>query len=421
MADDGVKLDTARRRASASEQRGRIGVLFLQSQSSFGADAAIHADLMRHLDRDAFDVHVACTVGDGLETPPALTKLRQISGLQLRPTNFLPGFGSRSAAEVARNLGEAGTAWRDFLALRRYVNEEDIRIVHASDRPRNMAYALLLAKLTRAKAVIHVHVKWSKEYGALAQRLLESADATIAISAYVADTIVASGVPQERVFTVLNAIDPSTWDPAIDGSKIRLEFGIPSAAPLLASVSRLFSWKGQRELLRALALVKERVPDVRLLIVGGDEPYIGGRSYVEELKALANTLGVAERVVFTGLRSDIPQIMSACDVFSMPSFEEPFGLVFLEAMAMKKPIAAVNNGGTPEVVQHGMSGLLSPAWDVETLAENLVLLLGDPGLRARMGEHGRARVIDFFNAARMASDAAGAYRALLARRDGKRS
>lgn len=416
---DGEKLDSASERSrSPSERQGRVGVLFLHSQSWFGADAAIHADLMRHLDRDAFDVHAACTVGDGDEVPPALAKLRQIPNVRLRPTQFLPGFGSRTALEIARNLKAAGAAGREFLALRRYVNDEGIRIIHASDRPRNAVYAILLAKLTRAKAVIHVHVKWSNEYGAFAQRLLERADATFAISAYVADTILSSGVPPERVFTILNAIDPTKWDPAIDGAPIRREFGIPSDAPLLLSVSRLFSWKGQRELLRALALVKERIPDVRLLIVGGDEPYIGGGSYIEELKTLASTLGVAERVVFTGLRSDIPQIMAACDVFSMPSFEEPFGLVFLEAMSMKRPVAAVNNGGTPEVVEQGLSGLLSPAWDVESLAENLVTLLGDRELRARMGEHGRARVLDFFNAKRMAEDAARAYHALIARRDG---
>jgi glycosyltransferase involved in cell wall biosynthesis len=107
--------------------------------------------------------------------------------------------------------------------------------------------------------------------------------------------------------------------------------------------------------------------------------------------------------------------MAACDVFTMPSFQEPFGLVFLEAMAMQRPVVAVDNGGTPEVVEHGRAGLLSKYQDVEALAANIVTLLGDRELRARMGAYGRTRVLDYFNAKRMASDAGAAYETVLGR------
>jgi glycosyltransferase involved in cell wall biosynthesis len=150
-----------------------------------------------------------------------------------------------------------------------------------------------------------------------------------------------------------------------------------------------------------------------LLIVGADAIEVHGSSFTEELKILAGELGVTDRVVFTGGRSDIPRVMAACDVFSLPSFEEPFGLVFLEAMAMQRPVAAVDNGGTPEVVEHGRAGLLSPAKDIEALAGNLVTLLKDPELRGRMGAYGRARVLEYFNAQRMARDAGAAYEAIL--------
>jgi len=244
---------------------------------------------------------------------------------------------------------------------------------------------------------------------------VRSADAVFSISRFVAETVVATGTPRERVHTILNCVDPSRWDPNIDGSGVRREFGVPTNAPLLASVSRLFGQKGQRELLRALALVRKEVPEVRLLIVGEDDVHVHGSSFTDELKVLAKDLGVADRVVFTGGRSDIPQIMAACDVFSMPSFEEPFGLVFLEAMAMARPVVALNNGGTPEVVEHGRSGLLSAPFDVAALAGHLVGLLTDGELRARMGAYGRARVLAYFNPHRMARDAREAYEAILNR------
>jgi glycosyltransferase involved in cell wall biosynthesis len=108
-------------------------------------------------------------------------------------------------------------------------------------------------------------------------------------------------------------------------------------------------------------------------------------------------------------------VMAACDVFTLPSYEEPFGLVYLEAMAMRRPVVAVSNGGTPEVVDHGASGLLSPYKDIEALASNIIELLQNPELRTKMGEHGRKRVLEHFNTGRMARDAEAAYEKVLNR------
>ena len=390
-----------------------VGVLFIQTQSAFGADSAIHAHLMRALDRSAFTVHAACTVGDGPEKPPALGALEKIPNLKLRPTRFAPSLREKTLEAMLRNGARAALVPRELLALRDYAKKERIRIVHSTDRPRDAAYAVTLAKLIGAKSVVHVHVKWSNEHGFLSKWGVRHADAVFGISEYVTDTVVATGKPRDRVHTVLNCVDPSRWDPTTDGSSIRREFSIPEGAPLLASVSRLFSWKGQRELVRALALVREKVPNAYLMITGADEWYVHGGSFTSELEQLASQLGVADRVVFTGPRSDIPAIMAACDLFTLPSFEEPFGVVFLEAMAMKRAVIAVDNGGTPEVVEHGRAGLLSPPWDVPALAANIVTLLENREERERMGEYGRARVLEHFNAERMAREAGAAYLRIL--------
>jgi glycosyltransferase involved in cell wall biosynthesis len=212
---------------------------------------------------------------------------------------------------------------------------------------------------------------------------------------------------------VLNAIDPARWDPATDGSSFRDEFGIPRDVPLLASVSRLFSWKGQRELIQAFALSRAEHPTLRLAIVGADAAGHDG-AYTQELKALAAKLGVTDAVTFTGGRADIARIMAACDVFTLPSFEEPFGLVFLEAMAMARPVVGIDNGGTPEVVAHERAGLLSPPWDIPALSANISRLVADPELRRRFGQFGREQVLSRFNLRRMADDTARAYAAVLA-------
>jgi glycosyltransferase involved in cell wall biosynthesis len=391
----------------------KINVLFLHSQDGFGADSAIHGHLMRYLDRDRFTVHLACSKGDRTGRPPALTRFEAIPDVRIRPTQFAPGFRQRSAEARMRQMRAAAAFPLDFLGLRDYVKRERIDLVHGTDRPRDAVYALALAKATGAKSIVHVHVAWSVYYSALARRGVRDADAIFSISRFVTATVVATGTQRERVHTVLNAIDPSEWDPETDGSGIRRDFGVPADAPLIASVSRLFGQKGHREVFRALALLRSRGVDAWLLVVGADALEVHRSSFTEELKTLARELGIADRVVFTGPRSDIPAIMAACDVFALASLEEPFGLVFLEAMAMRRPVVALNDGGTPEVVEHGRSGLLSASQDIEALASNIAALLADRDLRARMGTYGRARVLDYFNVQRMARDAAEAYTSIV--------
>ncbi len=389
----------------------KLNVLFLHAQSDFTADSTIHAHLIRHLDRARFRVHVACTRGEGSEPPPALRELQAIPEIQLRPTTFAPGFRERSVGTIVRSVGAALESPIEYAALARYIRSERIDIVHSVDRPRDSIYAVTLGKLSRAKSVVHVHVKWSEGYSAPAKWAVREADAVFGISEYVTDSVVKMGKARANVHTVLNSVDTSRWDVTLSGDVIRAEFGIAPDAPLLVSVSRLFPEKGQPELLRALALVRQQVPNVRLLIVGAETPFSPGFS--EELRRLSRDLGLSSAVVFTGPRRDVPSIMAACDVFSLPSFEEPFGLVFLEAMAMHKPVIALDNGGTPEVVEHGRSGLLSKSGDIATLANNIVTLLQDRSLCARLADHGRARVLSYFNAQRMAADAAAAYEAVL--------
>jgi glycosyltransferase involved in cell wall biosynthesis len=390
----------------------KIGVLFLFAQQGFGADAAVHADIIRNLDRERFRIHVACTEGrDG--TSQTFSVLRSLEGIHLRPTHFAPSLGQRGLQDLLGGARSFAAFSADFLALHRYVVRERIHIVHSSDRPRDSAYNVALTKLGAARSVVHVHVKWSNDYSALARWGVRNADAIFSISQYVTATLLGMNVPARKIHTILNGIDPARWDPTLDRNEVRRELGVPSDTLLLASVSRLFSWKGQRELLRALALVRAEAPNVHLLIVGADSREAEGGSFSDELKALAANLGISKHVTFTGARSDIPRIMAACDVFTLASFEEPFGLVFLEAMVMQRPVVAIDNGGTPEVVEHGQTGLLSPPWDVPALAANILTLLRDPELRRSMGERGRERVNQHFTAQRMAQDAARAYEAVL--------
>ena len=390
----------------------KTGVLFLSSAEEPGADTFIHTLIMRYLDRSRFDVHVAYSADRPSASTPAFDVLKKIPNLRLRPFNFGPSLSGRSAAGKAAGVVQGLSTLAGFLGLARYVREHRIRIVHATDRPRDAVSCALLGKLSGAKSVIHAHLKCADWMGRSLRWAMGQVDALAGVSEFVVQSLVDNGYAKDRTYAVLNAIELAAWDYRLDGRPVRRALGIADGAPVVACAARLFRGKGQDVLIRALPAVRKEFPGVRLLIIGRDDRQAMRTSFAEELKTLARELGVSDHVIFTGQRSDMSALMAACDVFALPSWEEPFGLVFCEAMAMKKPVIALDSGGAREVVEHGRSGLLSSVGDGEALASNLRTLLRDADLRARMGEYGRREVESRFTPQRMAADTARMYASL---------
>jgi glycosyltransferase involved in cell wall biosynthesis len=386
----------------------RTRVLFINSALLAGADTWIHFLLLRNLSQRQFELHAAGQPGS---PAPAFEELRSIPGIAVRPTNFGPSLWGRSNLQKLTSITSALPAAANLLGLAVYIRRHGIEILHSTDRPRDAIACAVLAALTGAKALIHAHVNYGNWMSRGVIWALGQADAIVGVSSHTARSFVDAGYRSDRVYTVLNAIEPSRWDPSLDPAPGRASLGVPDGAPLIVSVARLFRGKGHFELLAALERVKRKYPNVRLAVVGSDYPADSGTTQM--LKERARELGVEENVVFTGQRSDIAMLLAACDIFSLPSWEEPFGLVFAEAMAMKRPVVALSSGGAPEVVEHGKCGLLSPPGNIDALAANLLRLLGDPALRTQFGENGRSRVEDLFTPQRMASDFAALYARIL--------
>ena len=391
----------------------KTGVLFISSAEHPGADTFIHTLIMQSLDRTQFDVHVACSAGRPDAPTPAFEVLKAIPNLHLRPANFGPSLTGRSRAGQVLGAFEMLATIGSFAALARYVRRHRIAVLHSTDRPRDAVACAVLGRLTGAKSIIHSHLKVADWMSSSIRKSMGRVDGLIGVSEFVARSLVEYGYDRGKTFAVLNAIDLPRWDFRRDGAGVRRELGLTPHGPVVVCAARLFRGKGQDQLIRALPPVVREFPDLRVLVVGRDDRQAMRESFSEELKALAGELGVAENVIFTGLRSDMPEVMAACDIFALPSDEEPFGLVFAEAMAMKKPVVAVDNGGTPEVVEDGRTGLLSQPGDVAGISANLLTLLRDPSLRARMGEAGRRAVEAQFTAERMAADVRRVYGSLL--------
>ncbi len=181
----------------------------------------------------------------------------------------------------------------------------------------------------------------------------------------------------------------------------RAELGAGRDEVLFGVFGRLQRWKGQDVFVEAAAQVAQRLEQARFVIVGGSvfglEP-----DFDAELRARIGHLGLEPRFVLTGFRSDIPELMAACDVLCHTSrVSEPFGMVIVEAMAQGRPVIATEGGGPSEIIEDGIEGRLVPPGSPEHLARAMGELGRDPSLRRRMGDAGRAKARDAFSSSLM--------------------
>lgn len=191
------------------------------------------------------------------------------------------------------------------------------------------------------------------------------------------------GVDRRRLQVIRNGVDVRAYAPVTRQSRAAL--GLDAAACVIGHVARLEPEKDQATLLRAVARLAPRRPALRLLVVGGG-------SCAGALRELADALGIGGRVLFTGPRSDVRDLLPLADVFALSSVQEGLPLTVLEAMACARPVVATAVGEVPEAVVPGETGWLVPPRDPAALADALAALVDDPGRASAMGRAARARV-----------------------------
>jgi len=207
--------------------------------------------------------------------------------------------------------------------------------------------------------------------------------------------------------TIPSGIDTDRYDPA---RVRRLEEPWAAAGgPLVGSVTTFKPKKGYETLFEALALLRARLPDVRLVVAG--EGRLEGPA-----ATLADRFGIADRLVLLGRRSDVPRVLASLEVFLLPSRSEGMSNALLEAMAMERPVVATAVSGNAEVVEDGRSGVLVPVGDAPAMAAAAARLLADPALRRTLGRAARERVVSRYGAPAMVRRMEALYARLLAAR-----
>ncbi len=319
-----------------------------------------------------------------------------------------PVHTGRGLAEIARSA----------LQVRRLVAGYRPDLVHA-----NTTRAALLALLARDRSgpPVLAHIRDWAPAGRFSRLVLgliaRRAAAVVANSAYIAAQF--DGLPLRAPVRVIhNPVDLQRFDPgAVDGAAVRRELGVGEEEIVLAVVAQLTPWKGQDDAVRIVADLASRGRDATLLLAGSAKFAAAGTQYdnvafERDLHALAEELGVGGRVRFLGETADVPAVLAATDVLLMPSWQEAFGRIAVEAMAMGMPVVATDAGGPPEILESGVEGLLLAPRRPDHWAREVEPLIVDSGLRAAMGERARRRAADFELSAHAATVLA-CYRDLL--------
>jgi glycosyltransferase involved in cell wall biosynthesis len=290
---------------------------------------------------------------------------------------------------------------RAFWHLVRVIRAERPHLIHTHTSKAGLL-GRLACRWCGVPAVVHSPHGTVLEgyFGPLATRLFASIDRLaapwahriICLTGAEIDQYLAVRIGRRRQYTfVYNGIDvDAIVARSGDPGALRRSLGLSPQDLVCTTVGRLVPVKGHEDLIHAFGEAIASHPELCLVLVGEGE--LRG-----DLEDLARRLGLAERVRFTGWRDDVPELLSASDLFVLPSHNEGLGLVLVEAMAKRLPAVATAVGGVPEVVSDGETGILVPPRAPDELARAIGELAADAERRTRMGEAGYGRAVERFS------------------------
>jgi len=300
------------------------------------------------------------------------------------------GIRTFEKARFPRGFSPLGL-WGDIRSLRLFLKEEKFDVVHTHGSQDSWTSALAMIGLQdrpfllRTKHNIfpikdHPANRWL--YGKATQKIV---CISYAIREYCADK---SYLHPENLVLIHSAVDADLYGKG-DREKVRKELGWEGSYAL-GIIGRLRPEKGHRILFQALHNIRDKIPELVLVVSGTGTLH-------QELKDLARQLHISERVKFLGFRNDIPDILGSLDLFVMPSLSEGLGTAALEAAAAQLPIIASNVGGIPDIIEDGKTGLLVPPSNPGALAQAIRFCYNNREKAGIFGTRARERILKDFS------------------------
>jgi glycosyltransferase involved in cell wall biosynthesis len=290
------------------------------------------------------------------------------------------------------------------LALAKAARRFRADVIHA-----NSPRVGIMAAIARARGgppyVVraHEHVPVTGVGGVVRGLLVRTAGGVAGVSDYTTVRF-NEGLREPVASRVYNSIDHARFNSAVRPAPLREQLGVGPDAVLLGQVAQITPWKGQDVAIRTVAGLRQAGIDAHLVLVG--EVVFGGKgvrydnhAFKRSLERLVDQLSVREAVHFSGQRDDVPELVSALDLSLLPSWEEPFGLVTVESMAVGTPPLVGDLGAGPELVDDGVSGRVLPPKQPDQWVSAAKNLLEHRDALRRMGEAGPPAAARFTDAA----------------------
>jgi glycosyltransferase involved in cell wall biosynthesis len=378
------------------DKTSRKRIIFLIDSLGMGGAERLMISYLQHLDMSRFEPYVcALQIRSGNPIAADIERL----GV---PVDLLP----------VRRLRDP----RNLFRVVRYLRQRRADLVHTQLEFSNVLGSMA-SRLIGIPSVCTLHTFFDPSWGKKSWRrhlamwwaLRHFCDRIIAVSEGTRQHHIEVGrLPPDRVVTLYNGIDLSGFVPLDEETRMagRQALNIPLDAPVLITVAVLRPQKGIQYMIEAMPAILQAVPEARYLVVGSGE-------HETVLKEMVNTHGLTDRVIFTGVRRDIPLLLALSDVFVLPTLGEALPTVLAEAMAAGRPIIASAIGGVPEMIEDSVNGLLVPPASTDKLAEACIRLLRDPEQCRRLGCAGRQIVEERFNIERQVQLLCSLYDSLL--------
>lgn len=317
------------------------------------------------------------------------------------PVAPIPGTDAslkRDPNSVAR-----GVAWGASASARLLAHVLRMRpdVIHANS-VRGGLVAVPVARIAGVPVIVHLRDRLPRSPLADACQWIVAAGSRtmIANSRFTAEGL-RNVTSRGALVIIYNPVNLSCFSsPPIERGEMRRSLALDTDALVVGIVGQITPWKGQYEAIQAFSQLRDGGAGAHLVIVGeakfvSTSTRYDNRAYLQSLQRLVGDLGISDRVHFLGHRDDIPSVMGMLDALMVPSWEEPFGRVVVEAMALGIPVVATRSGGPAEIIQDGIDGLLREPRSPTDWTEALGSIAGSPELRRRMGTRAAQRAGDF--------------------------
>lgn len=361
-------------------------------------------DLVKYLDREKYEPLVAFYTDNALRNEFE----------RYCPTHILPTYaalewltkrpgGGRSVSYAVQFIQKTINLFISYIPsfIRRvaFLRHNRIDLVHLNNSMMKGYDWLVAGKFTGVKCI--THNRRGPVVTALRKFFIKRFDTVIYLADFMMDDLHRQGVESNGRFVKINdGIDPAYLLGRMHSNReeTRRTLGIAPEQPVIGIVGNIKRWKGQDVVIKAVALLKQRYPDLLCLVIGDTSNIRGDdRVYFDAIETFIDTNHIGDAIRFLGYREDVPDLMGSLDVLiNASTLPEPFGHVILEGMALEVPVIATNFGGSPELIEDGVSGILVTPGDETDLAKAVDSLLGDKAFREQIARSGRARIDERF-------------------------